>query len=55
MAGEHCSAAACGWCGRCEGWTDDVCNHCGRADCQGDCVEADGNQDQRNDIIEDAA
>lgn len=55
MAGELCSAAACGWCGRCDAWSDDVCDDCGRADCRGDCGEPDANQEHCGDDTEDAA
>lgn len=54
MAGELCSAASCGWCGRCDAEPDDVCD-CGCADCRGDCSESDGNHEERNDGIEDAS
>ena len=54
MAGELCSAAACGWCGRCDAWSDDVCD-CGRADCRGNCDEFDANQEHCGDDTEDAA
>lgn len=54
MAGELCSMAVCGWCGRCDVEPDDVCD-CGRADCRGDCFESDGNQDEHPDDTEEAA
>lgn len=36
MAGEFCTSASCGQCGRC----DAECDYCGRWDCLGDCLEA---------------
>ncbi len=36
MAGEYCTSAGCGQCGRCSA----ECDYCGRWGCPGDCNEA---------------
>lgn len=38
MAGEYCSAASCGHCGRCD-HDEEPCEYCGSSACQGDCPQ----------------